>query len=161
MRVRPSLGFTFLVACASKPTGSSTAPGGDGQPDFASEDSASSDAAGDASEAAPAVVTATLHNLCDKPQQWVIIEGDETPDPSAGQEILAGATTPIELGSDQWVARRNEAGQWSTRARTNADGGHVWMTSSCQGVGSSDEPDADPAALDAKMREATHSGDAQ
>jgi hypothetical protein len=33
------------------------------------------------------------------------------------------------------------------------DGGHVWMSSSCQGVSSSDDPDADPAALDAQRQE--------
>jgi hypothetical protein len=161
MRAPPILGFILLLASACKPTGSSTAPGGDGSVDPATEAAADSPAEGDTPDAAPAVVTATLHNLCDKPQQWVLIEGDVTPDPSAGQEILPGATTKVELGPDQWVARKDEAGQWSSRARTNADGGHVWMSSSCQGVASSDEPDADPVALDAKMRETAHSADAK
>ena len=151
MRLHIPLLSLALCACGPKadspPT---TAPGDDDASEFADDDS---DADDETAEEAPAVVEATLHNLCDKPQQWVIIEGDVTPDPSAGQELAPGATTPIELGPDHYVARKDDDGQWSSRARAKVSGGHVWLSSSCQGVGSSDDPDADPAAADAQMLE--------
>ena len=160
MRILHILGCIVLVACGPKADQPTAVPG-EGEADSASEASSAPDTESDGSEAAPAVITATLHNLCDKPQTWVIIEGDVTPDPSAGQEIQPGATEKVQLGPDQWVARKDESGQWSSRARADTDGGHVWMSSSCKGVGSSDDPNADPAAVDAKMREATGSATAQ
>jgi hypothetical protein len=153
MRILAVLGCTALMACGPKADQPTVAPG-DADADPSSEAASNAEPESEPSEEAPAEVTAKLHNLCDKPQTWVIIEGDVTPDPSAGQEIQPGATEDVKLGPDQWVAKKDDAGAWSSRARTDTEGGHVWLSSSCKGVASSNDPGADPAALDAKMREA-------
>lgn len=156
MRPHPSLLVLILCACGPKADSPPTnVPGGDEADDVSAatsdDDDAGAAAAAEDDDTGP--VKVTLHNLCDKPQSWVVIDGDVTPDPSAGQDIAPGATAEVELGADQWVVRKDDAGGWSSRARANADGGHVWMSSSCEGIGASDDPGADPAAIDAQMRE--------
>jgi hypothetical protein len=152
MRLHLSLLSIVVCACTPKANGASSNVPSDDESEFASDPSGDADD-DDADGETSGPITVTLHNLCDKPQQWVVIDGDVTPDPSAGQEIAPAATTQIELEDDHWVARKDAEGQWSGRARAQADGGHVWMSSSCEGISASDDPDADPAALDAQMRE--------
>ena len=63
--------------------------------------------------------------------------------PGAVEEI----TAPYGIGVHLVGAKSAAA------AATDTNGGHVWISSSCTGVGSSDDPKADPRKIDKELRE--------
>lgn len=177
IRVFAVLVCASCLACDSKGSTPSTVEPGAAQPAVAStdpepeleasedddaeleeevEDEALEDDAPEASEPVAAAEpegpwTFKLHNLCKRPVKYAL-------GPMRG-EIEVGDLRTIKAGAVEEIETEPEIGvhlgegDAHSAAATEVSGGHVWISSSCKGVGASDDPNADPKEIDRKLRE--------
>jgi hypothetical protein len=97
-------------------------------------------------------ITFKLHNLCSRTVNYMLaplrtgeVDVDEPKQlkPGAVEEI----TAPYGIGVHLLDAKSAAA------AATDKTGGHVWISSSCTGVGASNDPNANPKQIDKQLRE--------
>ena len=96
-------------------------------------------------------LTFKLHNLCKRPVKYGL-------GPLVREIEFAELKTIKARGVEQITVERGIGvhlgeGEAYAAAAPKVDGGHVWITSSCKGVSSSDDPNADPEQLDRELRE--------
>lgn len=94
----------------------------------------------------PDAITVNVHNLCAEPMRYVV-EGSED---ESEQSIAPGSVVQLQMGPDEKIA----SADGSLAAWVHTDGAHIWFDSSCRGVGTSEDPDADPAQLDDEFAQA-------
>jgi hypothetical protein len=156
------------IACGPRSATPTTEPTA-AQPDVAANEHESSapedlddlddrDDAEDASQEAPSEpsepdgpLTFKLHNLCKRSVKYGLGPLVRDVEISEPKTIKAGGVETIT--AERGIGVHLGEGTDYAAAAPKADGGHVWISSSCKGVGSSDDPDADPVQLDRELRE--------
>jgi hypothetical protein len=113
------------------------------------DDASDEEAAGPSEPEGP--LTFKLHNLCKRSVKYGLAPLVRDVEISEVKPIKAGGVETIT--AERGIAVHLGEGTDYAAAATKADGGHVWISSSCKGVGASDDPDADPVQLDRELRE--------
>jgi hypothetical protein len=96
----------------------------------------------------PDVISVNLHNLCSEPMTY-IVEGSED---ESERSLAPGAVTQVQMGPDQKIAHYDQAS--SVKGWVNNNGAHIWFNSSCTGIGTTEDPNADPATLEREFAQA-------
>ncbi len=96
-------------------------------------------------------ITFKLHNLCKRAMKYGLGPLERETEILDPKTIKAGGVE--EITAPYGIAVHLGEGDTYAAAATKANGGHVWISSSCKGMGSSDDPNADPKKLDREFRE--------
>jgi hypothetical protein len=96
----------------------------------------------------PDAISVNLHNLCSEPMAYIVEGAPE----EAERTLAPGEVVRLQMGPEEKIAHYDEGS--SVKGWINTDGGHVWFNANCSGIGTTDDPDADPATLDRQWAEA-------
>lgn len=180
IRVLAVLSSTWCLACGPKTSTPTTVEPGAAEPVAAStqaepeleapdpeagleadsEDDLEDDDVEEEAEEAPEAMAAAepegpwkfkLHNLCKRSVKYGLAPLDGEVEIADLETIKSGAVKEVE--ANPGIGVHLGEGDTHSAAATEADGGHVWISSSCKGVGASNDPDADPAKIDARLQE--------
>lgn len=96
-------------------------------------------------------LTFKLHNLCKRSVKYGLGPLVREVEFAELKTIKAGGVE--QLAVERGIGVHLGEGDAYAAAAPKVDGGHVWISSSCKGVGSSDDPEANPKQLDQEFRE--------
>lgn len=153
-------GATEPVAASTQTESELDAPDPEAGPEDELEDELEDEEAEEETEEDPEAVAAAepegpwkfkLHNLCKRSVKYGLAPLEGEVELEELDTIKAGAVKEIEAEPE--IGVHLGEGDAHSAAATEINGGHVWISSSCKGVGSSNDPGADPAKIDAKLQE--------